>query len=784
LQLKICDVACGSGHILLSAARRVALEIARIQTEEEQPNPLAIRKAMKDVVRNCIYGVDKNPLAVELCKIALWLEAYNPGEPLNFLDHHIKCGDAIVGLAHRNELENGIPDEAFKTLSGDDKDIAKSYRDKNVRERKERAAKASQLKADFEKATHDTLQTTNEEFSAFNNMPENTPEEIESKVEAYKSFIEGEGLNFLKAMADTKVAQFFIPKTDENKDVLMTDGDFRLILNGQKDWQEGKVVKAKAVAIEERIFHWFIEFPEVFTNGGFDCILGNPPYLGGTKISTFNGDNYFNFCKSNYFPAAGRCDLVGYFIRRIFLIQKQNGFHSIITTNTIAEGDTREGGFDIILKNEGRIIYAEKGVVWPGKANVIVTLYSIYKGIWDRKYLLSKKSVSCITPYLTEDAFVTTPFCIKENAKKAFMGSSITGDGFLIDNTTHESLINDNPNYDDVIFKYVNGSDFNNLPIHLSEKRIINFFDSGLLEIKQKYPSAVDIVERYVKPEREKKSEEVASAPWWKYWRIREELYTKISENKQVLVLTRATSTHGFAFLKNEKLVYSDAVVVFIFDSFIEYSILQSTFHEDWAWRFSSRLKNDRRYSVTDAFETFPFPQNLNEIQEIKLESSGKNYHEHRRLLMLEMQLGLTKIYNLFHSIAITINTFNPEDKDLVSLKKYLEKTFATISLDDAIQGIFKLRQLHIKMDDAVLEAYSWNDIELQHNFYEVDYLPENDRVRFTIHPEARKEVLKRLLDLNHKIHEEECQCEINNPIPKKKSKSAKVKNQDQSELF
>jgi type II restriction/modification system DNA methylase subunit YeeA len=107
LQLKICDVACGSGHILLSAARRVALEIARVQTDEEQPNPLAIRKAMKDVVRNCIYGVDKNPLAVELCKIALWLEAYNPGEPLNFLDHHIKCGDAIVGLAHRNELENG-----------------------------------------------------------------------------------------------------------------------------------------------------------------------------------------------------------------------------------------------------------------------------------------------------------------------------------------------------------------------------------------------------------------------------------------------------------------------------------------------------------------------------------------------------------------------------------------------------------------------------------------------------------------------------------------------------
>jgi hypothetical protein len=198
LQLKICDVACGSGHILLSAARRVALEIARVQTDEEQPNPLAIRKAMKDVVRNCIYGVDKNPLAVELCKIALWLEAYNPGEPLNFLDHHIKCGDAIVGLAHRSELENGIADEAFKTLAGDDAVVAKSYRDKNVKERKERAAKINQLKAEFEKTTESSVQEAMVEYKTFNHLPESTPEEIEQKAKAYQKFIAGKGFSFLK----------------------------------------------------------------------------------------------------------------------------------------------------------------------------------------------------------------------------------------------------------------------------------------------------------------------------------------------------------------------------------------------------------------------------------------------------------------------------------------------------------------------------------------------------------------------------------------------------------
>ncbi len=146
LSLKVCDVACGSGHILLSAARRIALEVARVQTDEEQPNPLAIRKAMKQVIRQSIYGVDKNPLAVELCKIALWLESHNPGEPLNFLDHHIKCGDAIVGLAHREELEKGIADEAFKTLAGDEKEVISLLLKRNKKERAERLKEATQLR--------------------------------------------------------------------------------------------------------------------------------------------------------------------------------------------------------------------------------------------------------------------------------------------------------------------------------------------------------------------------------------------------------------------------------------------------------------------------------------------------------------------------------------------------------------------------------------------------------------------------------------------------------------
>lgn len=170
LSLKVADVACGSGHILLSAARRIAQEVARIESGEQQPNPQSVRKALKQVIRHCIYGVDRNPLAVELCKVALWLESYNPGEPLGFLNHNIKCGDAIVGLAHRSELENGIADEAFKTLPADDKDIATLFRNRNKQERKQQ----SQLGI-YDEAIAEEVDAVIRRFNLFKSLPETTP---------------------------------------------------------------------------------------------------------------------------------------------------------------------------------------------------------------------------------------------------------------------------------------------------------------------------------------------------------------------------------------------------------------------------------------------------------------------------------------------------------------------------------------------------------------------------------------------------------------------------------
>ena len=214
---------------------------------------------------------------------------------------------------------------------------------------------------------------------------------------------------------------------------------------------------------------------------------------------------------------------------------------------------------------------------------------------------------------------------------------------------------------------------------------------------------------------------------------------------------------------------------------------------------YCTTMKADLNYTPGNTFETFPFPQHLTPAQEQKLEEIGEAYHEHRRQLMLRMQLGLTKTYNAFHAKEIKEQRAKTKDlegldkktiekqygKEIWNLWNHLQKTEGVCSFEEAVAGIVELRRLHVLMDEAVLEAYGCSPspsgragVGLLHSFYEVDYLPENDRVRYTIHPDARKEILKRLLELNHKIHAEEVAAglwEKKKTPAKKASKSTAV---------
>jgi hypothetical protein len=722
LSITVCDVACGSGHILLSAARKIATELASIREGAEQPSPTYYRAAMKDVIRNCIYGVDLNPLAVELCKVALWLEAHNPNEPLNFLDHHIKCGNAIVGLAHFEELQNGIATEAFKTLPGDEKDFAATLRKKNIAERKTKQIST------FDTEKEDVnLQGIQKEFAAFVALPESSPEEIAVKTEAYKILTTDKKWYRLKNLADLQVAQFFIPKTLENREKLTTNEKYKTYLNsGAQIIDRGA---ASAVAVEKRFFHWFLEFPKVFSNGGFDCILGNPPYLGGKKISGKYGDNFLNYSQSWYKNTGGLTDLVIYFVRRIYDTIKDKGYSALISTNSLYQGDSRDSGLIYLKENKQiSIIMGVRSIKWPGVAQTYVALISFKKGIIEReKVNLDGTNVDYIGPYFVP--FEILPPCkLIANEKKSFIGSVVNGAGFILTEIEKNKIIEENPSEKEVIFDYINGSNLNNNHDLRAGRWIINFSNLSI-EQAAMYPTCFNILEERVKPVRAKIKRKTYREKWWLHAERAKEFYEASSENNFILIRTQASKHNVFEFVKNG-MVYDQKLVCFLTESFKEYSILNSLIHEVWVFQFCGDFGGILNYSPVRLYETFPFP-----IKSLEnLEHLGRQLRSKRLNILSENEIGLTKLYNSYH-----------EEKSVLN-------------------GIIELRAIQKEIDCEVIKLYGWHidserwgrAIIIVHDFQEIETLPENDRVRYTIHPDARKEVLKRLLLLNHERYEDE----------------------------
>jgi Eco57I restriction-modification methylase len=472
LSLRVADISSGSGHILLAAARRIATELAIVRTGEEQPSPVAFRTAVRDVIRECIYGVDVNPLAVELCKVALWLEAHNPGEPLNFLDHHIKCGNAIVGFARRTELDRGVPDEAFVTMPGDDKEVAASFRKRNKAERTAENQTQLNLSPEIQKHLEEILRRWRE-ISA---LPERTPHEIESKKHRYLDFTRTQDALILSQIACIPIAQFYLKKTLENRSKLITDAEFRLYLSGQRHPQGQATATAWATAFESRFFHWFLEFPEIIERGGFDCVLGNPPYLGGQDLSGTFGHSFCHYVKWEYAPA-GLSDLVVYFVRRIYSLLRPGGFTAFITTNSIKDGDIRKDGLEQILAQGGAINFAVRAIKWPGRANVFISLVSIHKGEWSGKRFLDGREVPVVSAYFEDSLDIGDALQLTENADRVFQGSIFLGDGFLLSHEEAEGMKRRDPRLRDVIFPVIKGQELNNRPDQAPGRQIINFFD-------------------------------------------------------------------------------------------------------------------------------------------------------------------------------------------------------------------------------------------------------------------------------------------------------------------
>lgn len=746
LDLKICDPAMGSGAFLVQACRWLsdrlveawsATEAAgervdsegriRADGDGEGFEPLSQDAeerailARRLIAERCLYGVDRNPLAVELAKLSLWLTTMSKGRPFGFLDHNLRSGDSLLGihdLGQLVELEMNPKGKAQLRLFG-----------RTIQSAVDRALHLrAQLRAIPIRDIRDV--------EAMAALDAKSRGELELPTRIADAFV---GILFAEERAGERAAR--IETLAAFADAAAsgdTSAQGRLLGEASSD-----LAKDAPEGVTRTPFHWPIAFPEVFLreNGGFDAFVGNPPFVGGKRISSIAGQAYNKWLVLSHRGSSRNADLVAHFFRRTWSILREGGGLGLLATNSIAEGDTRQSGLEWMMR-DGAVIYAAyPNEAWPGTAAVVTSRVHMRRGNWKAPCQLLDKLVDQISAFLLAGE-EWSPTALKANTKRAFQGSTILGDGFILTVDHAQRMLDADPRNADVIFPYLNGQELNSDPEQKPSRYVINFWDWPEDKARQ-YLMPFSWLEENVYPDRVKKSGQKSyqdiMSMWWLHWRPRSELYHAIGRGhhferhpegwrevqrsmSRVLAVTRVSKTLAFSFVSPE-FVYSDATVIFASEKWGDFASVQSSIHAAFAWQHSSRLKNDLRYSPTDALEPFPFPTSS---LSNSLEALGNELDQARREVMTADGIGLTKLYGRVHSEA--------ENSKEAS----------------------RLREIQREIDHALAAAFGWGDLDLGHGFHEVPYLPEGDRTRFTISEPARLEVLRRLAELNRQRFQEE----------------------------
>ncbi len=756
LDLKICDFACGSAAFLVAAARYLSARLAEAWDAAQHEHGAGVQitpyghpslggpdeelipsnpderslYALRIVVERCLYGVDRNPLAVEIAKLSLWLLTLQRNRPFTFLDHAIRCGDSLLGVTRRDQIETF----GFSPQEHEVKQIT-LWR------------KASRVL--FERALECRLK--------LESFPVLTASDVERK---HALLRQAEHATLLtRLMCDLLVGAALStttgkPPQEDDASSRKRGELWRQLMETYRydedvDSWRGALEAMRPVARQlldagllpgssrHRTFHWPLEFPEVFVNrDGFDAIVGNPPFIGGQRITGALGQPYRDYLVE-YIAGGqrGSADYVAYFFLRAEGLLKSGGTAGLLATNTIAQGDTREVGLDRMTARGASLYRALPSRKWPGEANLEVAHIWFRKGPWAGPFLLDDAAVAGITSQLQPPGSVSgKPYRLTANAGRSFQGSNVLGMGFVLEPDDAQRLLDKDSRNRDVLFPYLNGEDLNSRWDQSPSRWVINFHDWPL-ERAMDYPECFEIVERLVKPDRARLATGDATARdrakrWWQFARTSQNLYATIAGLERVLVLSLVNNHLGFGLVPNNQ-VFAHKLAVIASHDFGVLALLQSHIHYHWAWAQSSTLRRDINYSPSDCFGTFAFPSDL-----ASLEFVGERYHSHRCDIMIARREGLTTTYNRFHS---------PHE----------------VSHD-----ISTLRALQVEMDYTVAAAYGWTGLDLAHDHHET-----KQGIRFTISETARREVLDCLLALNHERYAAEQVAASAAPRPKAKAR-------------
>ncbi len=750
--LKVCDPAVGSGAILVAACRYLAdrlIEAWRAEgdrradetaTAADDPNRLEIVVvARRLVAEHCCYGVDRNPMAVEMAKLSMWLTTVAKDRPFTFLDHSIKAGDSLLGITDLDQLRN----LHFDIVAGKERPIP---------------IPGFQSGGEAVEAVNRLVSEALEMRREINGTETITAADAERKQELHRR--SEQRLTTLVAIADilSGVALATAGERDPKKAItslLEADAPIVVQLIESLDTPEQGDAMARVrdrarlrldagcpdSAPSRKPLHWPIAFPEVFNRvetPGFDAMVGNPPFLGGQRITGAAGIDYRNhviaWIANN---KKGSADLVAYFFLSATQVSRSFGF---LATNTIAQGDTSEVGLMQIVDSGWTIHRAVSSISWPGDTSLEIAKVWATSNPWKGNRVLNERPVAAIDEMLyaaSESGWRKQR--LVANAGKSFQGSIVLGiDGFTMSRVEAQTLIAKNPRNAEVLMPFLGGEDLNQSPTLTAPRWIINFHDWPEAKARN-YPDCFAIVEETIKPQRATTSD-AAARFWWRYLRPRPELYRTIKPLDKVLAIARVSNTVQPTFVQTNQ-VLSDDIVVLTYDDYFHFGVFTSGFHYCWTLRHSSTLGAGIRYPPTDVFETFPQPPFSDPI-----DSVGKSLDEHRSKIMVERRLGLTSIYNLVH---------DPE-----------------VRSDKAING---LRQMHVELNLAVQDAYRWTELNLQHGFHEV----RGKGVRFTFSPQAADDVLEKLLMLNKERYEAEVAAGLQAPAKKARTRERIDANQE-----
>ena len=485
LDIKVCDPAMGSGAFLVETCRQLADalidawgahgEMPDIPADEDE-----VIHARRLVARKCLYGVDRNPMAVDLAKVSLWLSTLARDHPLTFVDHAFRHGDSLVGLSRRQI-------EAFHWLR-DAQPLQKGIEVGWVREH---MAKATELRRRIREAGEEVSD------QEFHDLWHDARDEIGA----------------VRLYGDLALAAFFAeakPKQREAKRLEFAGAVTRYEAIRYQSWLEEQRDADPPLAP----FHWEVEFPEVFDreNPGFDAFVGNPPFAGKNAVAAGNVGGYPDWLKTRHDESHGNADLVAHFFRRAFDLVRPGGTFGLIATNTIAQGDTRSSGLRWICEHGGEIYRAVKRYQWPGEAAVVVSVLHVAKageardertgsrdveaaevedgqatGRFPGRRVLDGAKVDAITAFLFHRGGHADPVRLQANAGKSFVGSYVLGMGFTFDDTDKKGvasslaemrrLIEAEPRNREVIFPYIGGEEVNTSPTHAHHRYVINFRD-------------------------------------------------------------------------------------------------------------------------------------------------------------------------------------------------------------------------------------------------------------------------------------------------------------------